>query len=395
VPDPASIGQHDDDGEVKDERAAHADAAQPLAPPPRPAAPPTAGDQDYFSGSHAQYSLEPNLFDASFSNPAADAPGKSLLPSVAALASPAILSASQNPAAPYGWAGSLRSGPLSPAMLSGPTGVAGGADYFDQLRSSFPTPNESSLRTGLTPGGGGSMFPAPSPDTQAFINSLAGGIPTPGTLDFHRTALTANAATRQPSFANGLSQAPEHRAQPAAVDAVPPPTSHHHFGQHDNDAANGLFMLAQAGNDTQAANQFSVPAQPTRMRGMQPDAPNGGKHARGPGSVGSGSGSAREISGEASDVADRSKPNTRGRNKRTSAKAGGGRRKPEETPTKAPASKKAKNNNGGSRGSNVYDVSADGGESDEEVSMKEDQYHENGKKMTDDEKRKNFLERNR
>ena len=38
----------------------------------------------------------------------------------------------------------------------------------------------------------------------------------------------------------------------------------------------------------------------------------------------------------------------------------------------------------------------DGMNSDEdEKPLNEDQYHENGKKMTDEEKRKNFLERNR
>ena len=41
------------------------------------------------------------------------------------------------------------------------------------------------------------------------------------------------------------------------------------------------------------------------------------------------------------------------------------------------------------------DMNTDGMDSEEETNIKEEQYHENGKKMTDEEKRKNFLERNR
>ena len=40
------------------------------------------------------------------------------------------------------------------AMLQGPQN----GDYFNNFSQGLPTPNESSLRTGLTPGGGGKLM---------------------------------------------------------------------------------------------------------------------------------------------------------------------------------------------------------------------------------------------
>lgn len=248
------------------------------------------------------------------------------------------------------------------------------------------------------------MFPAPSPNSQAFINSLTNGIATPGTLDFHRTALNAAARNGDRStFPNGLSQPQEHRAQIATMDtSTQRQSTHHHFGQHDNDAANGLFLLAQAGNETQSANQFAIPNQPAHI-GSQPldNSPHLGKrpHRNLAGSSGSVSNSARdqsEISAEASDGIDQLKPNTRAKAKRSSTgKANNNRRKVADTPAKQPTAKKAKNNNGNVVVNTNFDMSMEGDSDEEIVNMKEDQYHENGKKMTDEEKRKNFLERNR
>ncbi|KAK4982614.1 hypothetical protein LTR28_002672, partial [Elasticomyces elasticus] len=165
----------------------------PLAPPPRPTQNNNSNNnnnnnnnsdnQEYFGGQQhhsSQFSKEPNPFESAFGNPA-ETPGKTQLPGVTSLTSPASLLQGNTP----GWPGSLRSGPLSPAMLTGPTGAS---DYFSSdhhFPGSFPTPNESSLRTGLTPGGGGSMFPAPSPNSQALFNAMQSSGATPGTLDFH------------------------------------------------------------------------------------------------------------------------------------------------------------------------------------------------------------------
>jgi len=83
-------------------------------------------------------------------------------------------------------------------MLSGPQK----GDYFSDghhLRGGPPTPNESGLRSGLTPGGGGTMFPEPSPNSQALFGQLASGGATPTTLDFHRTAMSVVAAQKKES----------------------------------------------------------------------------------------------------------------------------------------------------------------------------------------------------
>ncbi len=296
-------------------------------------------------------------------------------------------------------------------MLTGPTGSS---DYFDgHLRGGFPTPNESSLRTGLTPGGGGSMFPAPSPNSQAIFQQLASGGATPNTLDFHRTAINAAAARKSENYNHAhppASQVPEQTARTANMRQTPQQQQAQQdpFGQHDaNDAANGLFLLAQARDGSQSNNQFAMPAQPTHAHGLPPNisqetSPKVAKRAarNTSGSLGGSiSGSARGISEMSGDMTDsgneQAKPNTRAKGKKGSAgkgaQAANGRRKADDTPSKGPAAKKAKGNN-----NNVLmDTSMEGMESDDEINVKEEQYHENGKKMTDEEKRKNFLERNR
>lgn len=367
----------------------------PLAPPPKPSQ--TNGDgPDYFSGNTAtaaassnangqgsHFSLEPNPFEQSFGNPATDTPGKFAgLPSVASLTSPAPLGPGGTP----NWQGSLRSGPLSPAMLPGPTG---GNGYFDQeFRGSFPTPNESSLRTGLTPGGGGSMFPAPSPNSQAIFNSLQSGGATPGTLDFHRTAMNAAARSKDPSTAtgngSGVKQEYQQATQQQGQTHTDPFTN-----QPESDAVNSLYMLANTGSRN--ANQFAVPNQPQHnmpqagVAQMQQNRMNQDMgHGRGQKgqSIGSMSGSG------IGDYSEEEKPSTRGSKKKGSAAKGGKNgRKADETPSKQPASKRSKGNSGMPTMDDMSD--------DEEEDNGEEQLNSNGKKMTDEEKRKNFLERNR
>lgn len=279
-------------------------------------------------------------------------------------------------------------------MLSGPAN-----DYFGDtshhLRGGFPTPNESSLRSGLTPGGSGSMFPAPSPNSQAFIAQLASGGATPSTLDFHRTAMSA-AAKRDQTQSNGNPSQQQQQQQQQNQQAQKPPAQQpatsqpqemsnggaqvksepKTFDPHDNDAANGLFMLAQGGN--QGGNQFATTSAPSGHAHPAPAQP----HMNG-GPVESGRGASEDSN--MSNTNDQAKPNTRGKGKKNPP-ATNGRRKAEEPPAKAPPSKKAKN-----------DTSVNG--MSEEPSDDEDG-DDNGdgtgkSKMTDEEKRKNFLERNR
>ncbi|RMZ89738.1 hypothetical protein DV736_g3032, partial [Chaetothyriales sp. CBS 134916] len=339
--------------------------SEPLAPPPKPANP--GETPDYFSALHngtAGISHEFNPFEQSFGAPSSETPGKNLLPGVAALTSPAIPGAAA--AGAYNWQGSLRSGPLSPAMLPGPQQ----GDYFDSIGRGFPTPNESSLRTGLTPGGGGSMFPAPSPNSQALFNTLQSGGATPGTLDFHRTAMNAAARNKTNQFPTTSNPAADIPATNNSMDA-----------QHDaTDAANGLFMLAKG---AQANNQFAVPNQTAQQ--LQPRAGDQPAH----GSVD------LSANGDAIDSADEvSRSNARGGRGKKAAKADAtpnNRRKFEGTPKGS--NKRAKNGSG----SAYVDPALEPGDEDDSEADDQQQQDNNGsgKKMTDEEKRRNFLERNR
>ena len=290
-------------------------------------------------------------------------------------------------------------------MLDGPS-----AGYFDShMRGGFPTPNESSLRTGLTPGGGGSMFPVASPSTTAYFNQLQSGGATPSTLDFHRTAMNAAATKKAEALhaAGSTSQPQENRAPIAPIEMNhTSQAQHQNFSPHDSDAANGLYLLAQAGNGTQSNNQYAMANPPgtshvlpeNMQTGSAETSPTYARHvARKNGSIGgSMSGSLRAGSGmsdEMSDNTEQARPNTRAKGKRNSAGKGSSatnnRRKAEEAPSKQMAAKKAKT------AASLMDMGDDIGDSDEEQSIKEEQYDTNGKKMTDEEKRKNFLERNR
>lgn len=371
-----------------------------LAPPPRPTDTP-----DYFNSVHNPFSLEPNPFEQSFSggNSAGatgssnETPGKSLLPPVASLTSPALPSGNSTGA--YNWSNSLRSGPLSPAMLAGPTG---GSDYFDSIGRGFPTPNESSLRTGLTPGGGGSMFPAPSPNSQALFQQLQGGGATPSTIEFHRTALNAarkNGGLGGPtSNPNGEPDAPE--AQPTTVDSKDnQPATVDPFTHHDAaDAANGLFMLAKGGGQQsngqfQASNQQQHSMPQPNMQGNEQN--NGGPNTRRASHMVNGGAinNGPELSDDMSDFQnEQTKSNAKGKGKKganTRGNAANNRRKADDTPAKGP-NKKSKANNG----SVSMEPPSDMGESDEDDDDKS-RLHGDPKKMTDEDKRRNFLERNR
>ncbi|PCH08277.1 Transcription factor Jun [Penicillium occitanis (nom. inval.)] len=360
----------DSSATTKDQKpATDTEASQSIPPPPRPAASGPGDTPDYFNSLHNPFSLEPNPFEQSFGNPSAETPGKSLLPPVASITSPALPGASS---AGYNWPNSLRSGPLSPAMLAGPTG----SDYFDSIGRGFPTPNESSLRTGLTPGGGGSMFPAPSPNTQAILSQLQSGGATPSTLEFHRTALNAakrsgfNVPTSNPTSEPEQLQNMDKKTAPPIVDQ---------FTHHDAaDAANGLFMLAKGGQPSNDA--FSATNKPADI----PDTKRSTRNAHN--SVSSG----REMTAEGSDTqGEQAKPAAKGKGKKnTPAKqtsSANGRRKAEEAPKGS--NKRAKTNSG------PMEVTPE--EESDDDDMKDDLNGKDPKKMTDEEKRKNFLERNR
>jgi len=118
-----------------------------------------------FLAACSKHDLEPNPFEQSFSgvNPLSESTGanspKPSLPSVAELASPSPgIHGNEDQ---YGWnLQSLRSGPLSPSMLAGPQETI----IFDDLRTTG--------RTGTTPLPYGS-FSNPSPRTAALFGAAA------------------------------------------------------------------------------------------------------------------------------------------------------------------------------------------------------------------------------
>ncbi|WAO82852.1 BZIP domain-containing protein [Fusarium falciforme] len=290
---------------------------------------------------------------------------------------------------------------LSPAMLSGQVN-----DYFGDthhLLGGSPTPNEPFLRTGLTPGGSGSMFPAPSPNSRLFAYLASGGA-TPSTLDFHRTAISAaakldqNGASPRPQ---GQQPPPPHEQQQPSVTSQPQempngattvkpeakPTSGP-FDPRDNDAANGLFMLAQDRNGAQSTNQFAVTSGAPGHVDPAPVAPQNMNTSPQVSSVNGGSiGSARSMSESniASDESEQARPNTRGKGKRNPPPTYG-RRKADEPLANAPANKKSKINTAAINGDMDF--------SDDKSKMKPEEGRSKSE-MTDEEKRKNFLERNR
>ncbi|KAE9994466.1 hypothetical protein EG327_009144 [Venturia inaequalis] len=389
--------------------AGASNAQPPLGPPPRPSQA-NQSEPDYFNQVHGNnnnggtYQAEPNPFEAQFGNPSTETPGKSLLPPVSSLTSPQPLLNGGTP----GWP-SLRSGPLSPAMLAGPTGTS---DYFDTSFASrgFPTPNESGLRSGLTPGGGGSMFPAPSPNSQALFNSLQSGGATPSTLDFYRTSIQSKASAQNTNFGGPTSQPSDSNHPQQTMDRPQQQTQSNAYQQQqqqqqqqaqqhaDADAVNGLYMLAQA--DGIRNNQYPVASQgPSVQTSMAPMQPNMMMQNTSPVAKRTAKNSIGGMSSMSADTAEfsdsgqseQAKPTTRSRGKKATGKAaaGNGRRKADEPPSKAPANKRAKGNNG-----NVNTAMSMDGMDD----MSDDdgpQVDANGKKMTDEEKRKNFLERNR
>ncbi|KAM6513986.1 Transcription factor [Fusarium falciforme] len=303
---------------------------------------------------------------------------------------------------PFNWGGgSLRTGPLSPGLLSGQVN-----DYFGDthhLLGGSPTPNEPFLKTGLTPGGSGSMFPAPSPNSRLFAY-LASGRATPSTLDFHRTAMSAAAKRDQngaPPRSQGQQPPPPPQQQKPSITSKPQempngataakpeakPASGT-FGPHNNHAANGLFMFAQGRNGAQSTNQFAVTSGAPGHAHPAPVAPQNINTSPHVSSVNGGSiGSARGMSegSIAFDESEQVRPNTRGKGKRNTSPTNG-RRKADEPLVKAPANKKSKTNAAAINGEMDF--------SDDESKIK---LEEGGSKskMTDEEKRKNFLERNR
>jgi ATF/CREB family transcription factor len=233
------------------------------------------------------------------------------------------------------------------------------------------------------------MFPAPSPNSQVILQQLQSGGATPSTLDFHRTALNVarkngvNAPTSNPQETDQLlQQSTNMNVSKSASHADP-------FAHHDaTDAANGLFMLAKGAQVN--SNQFNVTSSQS-ISSHIPTHDSSANAAR----LRNGNAHAPEANGDMSDsTGEQVKLSGRGKGKKNASSktsnAASGRRKADDTPTKG-QSKKSKGNNGLVN----VDPHLDNLDSDDQEETKAPQSESNPKKMTDEEKRKNFLERNR
>jgi ATF/CREB family transcription factor len=159
------------------------------------------------------------------------------------------------------------------------------------------------------------------------------------------------------------------------------------FGHPDQDAAIGLYSLAQANG--RMVPQNAMPANMGQMGNVGSQA-----QETSPISKRGAKNSIDSVSAETGDLSDSgqsedTKPTTRSTRGKKAANAKGsnsGRRKADDTPAKGTANKRAKGNSGAVMTDDMMD---------DESSPKADDDPSKNRKMTDEEKRKNFLERNR
>ncbi|WVQ99052.1 hypothetical protein IAU59_006184 [Kwoniella sp. CBS 9459] len=243
---------------------------QPLGPPPQPdqstdgnnpQRPPIRPN----SAIRSRFDQEPNPFEQSFSRSShhsqsslsdrttpprgtdATSTRHNALPPLSSLTSPAAADPSQFP-----WlTNSLRSGPLSPAMLAGPQN--GHPQHNPSGQRVGPNnevggghPNEggafesTGFRTGFTPGTGSGFTPGynallnsslgalamPSPNTAAFLNSITNATPLGGESD---VAAATNAGVP------GQHMPPHpHDGNVHPPSAIPPHLQQHHPMPHTN-----------------------------------------------------------------------------------------------------------------------------------------------------------------
>ncbi|CAE6400097.1 unnamed protein product [Rhizoctonia solani] len=297
-----------------------------------------------------------------------------------------------------GLSGSLRSGPLSPALLNGPKDQSGrvngtGVGGWDPSHPAFRTGLTPDVgRTGLTPLVGGPVsFPPPSPNTAAFLamvtnhtSGVSGGMTVGGALT--GDMVPGSSATITPgtltALVNSMSQTNnQNQPHPLSMSHLPG-----RFGQNNNQqneqrnqgqfppnsyqnstdpyhgaaqtaaaaAANGLFLLSQAHQElTKREEAAQAASQPT------------------------GSKRNNSVSG--------------GHNKRKSTDSGPS--KPVAKKTRSTRSKRGRQSDDDGEGSDDDDMSDMEGESYEPEGSKNTSKPK--KAETEEEKRKNFLERNR
>ncbi|OCF32035.1 hypothetical protein I316_06191 [Kwoniella heveanensis BCC8398] len=454
-------------GEVKKENG----DAQPLGPPPNPEQsadgsnpqrPPIRPN----SAIRSRFDQEPNPFEQSFSRSShhsqsslsdrttpprgtdATSTRHNALPPLSSLTSPAAADPSQFP-----WlANSLRSGPLSPAMLAGPqngqpppnaSGQRGGPNN----EAGGPHPNEGAFestgfRTGFTPGTGSGFTPGynallnsslgalamPSPNTAAFLNSITNATPIGGESDVaaatgvpgqhmpHHphdgnlhppSALPPHMQPHHPlPHTNSQGEVPQDTITPNTLSALtgvfgemaraqpgpqpgpsyyapamgpphpmPAPMPHVDYAQQSanaaSQAANGLFLLSQAHQElSKREEEGRTPPQSAKGpggRSASGKAANGGAGQKRKSDVGP--------TGSATKPAKKGKKNSSNNannNNNNNSASGSTPPKPAKAPTMSP------------------NDSVDSDDDDDNNGL-----NASGKPETEEDKRKNFLERNR
>lgn len=413
------------------------------------------------------------------------------LPPLSSLTSPAAADPSQFP-----WLASqsLRTGPLSPAMLAGPQGQQGNGNRSgngENGNGEHQAFDASQFRTGFTPGTGSgftpgynslmnganfSNLPLPSPNTAAFLNMVTNATPlgegeqgsnpqaatgdeqqqqpggstqqshppsslpphmqqqmgpyssqgdqpdtiTPGTFSALTGAINdmnranghhgqqGNGGAPQPPPPHGMppqpyynmnGPAPHHQHQhPGGMHGMPPHAGGHHpphvdYAQQSanaaSQAANGLFLLSQAHQELSKREEEGRGSTPLMNKRTSVGAvpPGSGK---GPNSHASGSGSATGAGANGGGVGQKRKSTDTGAAPGAGAGTVGGK-----------GGKKGKKNNAAAA-AHPSPIKKDESASptysamnDVSLEMDDDDGQRSGRPETEEEKRKNFLERNR
>lgn len=242
------------------------------------------------------------------------------------------------------------------------------------------------------------MFPVASPSTQAIFNLQSTGV-TPGTGDFQQAALRAAAAANQGKNATTGAPTSQPELATAGMDRQnfpplqqPRQRTNDPFANHDvSNAANDLLSFAtQNGGARNGQQPYSMaPQQPSVNAGHMPVRPVAQDHSRRntKGSINSMAGSADTGDFSESGQSDENKTN----NARSRGKKGGAANGKQAAGTKRKAEEAPKGSRKKSTAQSVGDEMDDSDQDMDDIKNEEN----GGKKMTDEEKRKNFLERNR
>ncbi|ORY22580.1 Aft1 HRA domain-domain-containing protein [Naematelia encephala] len=389
----------------------------------------------------SKFDLEPNVFEQSFSKSSnsaesdrttpprggdATAIKHNALPPLSSLTSPAAADPSQFP-----WLAnqSLRTGPLSPAMLAGPQGhhhQNGSTSRNGNDAGEAPAFDGTTFRTGFTPGTGSgftpgysslmngasfSQLPMPSPNTAAFLNMVTNSTPIGegseaqnGQQQSHEPPQTLHPPSAIPPHMqphHGLSHISEHPAVPqetitpntlSALTGVynemnrnqPPPPHQAPYFQPGLHPPVGPPMPPQMGGPVDYAQQ-SANAASQAANGLfllsQAHQELSKREEEGRGTT--------PLMGKKTSVG--AAPPGSGRPPNANVNSSGQKRKSDAGSAKPPAKRGKKS----SIGSLTKDESTSPMFGDSDDDDDDEKPNPSGKPETEEEKRKNFLERNR